>query len=250
MAISKLPAILNSSFRPPAGTSWTAGDDVSEFYRSWGFTTYRTAYGPATDAQWRTLLDKIRAQVVSEIDCYVEAGEEDVAAQLKSLFVLDARSDAALLADKTMDEVREIYKQAAVASRSSGDDDDNDNSQSLPLMRDNPNQRAFLLADAEVLERVDRDPYFWVKCVEADFTEGDLAEADSAPAARGRCRAAVWSWSGWMKMTTRSVVDLCAEIPVRDLTSIAPGAWGADEMPVYNGELAGSSLTSKMSSGK
>ncbi|KAI3542565.1 hypothetical protein CSPX01_06770 [Colletotrichum filicis] len=70
--------------------------DVSEFYGSWGFTIYRTAYGPGTDAQWRTLLDKIRAQVVSEIECYLEAGDEDVAAQLKSLFVLDARSDAAL----------------------------------------------------------------------------------------------------------------------------------------------------------
>ncbi|KXH30270.1 hypothetical protein CSIM01_12625 [Colletotrichum simmondsii] len=250
MAISKLLAILKSNFRPPAGTSWTAGDDVSEFYRSWGFTTYRTAYGPATDVQWRILLDKIRAQVASEIDCYVEAGEEDVAAKLKSLFVLDARSDAALLADKSMDEVRMIYKQAAVASCSSGDHIDNHNNQSLPLMHDSPNQRAFLLADAEVLEGVDRDPYFWIKCVKADFAEGDLAEADSAPAAPwGRYRA-VRPWSGWMKMTTRSVVDLCAEMPVRDLADIAPGARVADEMPVYNGELTGSSLTSKMSSGK
>ncbi|KAF9872603.1 hypothetical protein CkaCkLH20_09782 [Colletotrichum karsti] len=245
MATSKLPAIFKSAFRPPDGTSWTAGVDVSEYYRSWGFTIYRTAYGPATDAQWPTLLDKIRAQVASEIDCYVEAGEEDVAAQLKSLFVLDARSDAALLADKTMDEVREIYKQAAVASRGPGDDDDNDDSQSLPLMHYGPNQRAFLLADAEVLEGVDRDPYFWVKCVEADF-----AEADSAAAVRGRVRAAAGLWFGWMKMTTRSVVDLFAEMPVRDLASIAPGTWTADEMSVYNGELTGSSLTSKISSGK
>ncbi|KAK1641046.1 hypothetical protein BDP81DRAFT_390356 [Colletotrichum phormii] len=250
MANSKLPTILKNSFRPPACTSWTAGDDVSEYYRGWGFTIYRTAYGPATDAQWRTLLDEIRDQVISEIDCYVEAGEEDLAAQLKSLFVLDTRSDAALLADKTMGEVREIYKQAAVASRSSGDDDDNDNSQSLPLMGDSPNQRAFLLADAEVLEGVDRDPYFWVKCVEADFAEGDLAEAYRALASRGRGRAAAGMWSGWMKMTTRSVVDLCTEMPVCDLASIAPGARSADKMPVYNGELTGSSLTSKMSSGK
>ncbi|KAI8235131.1 hypothetical protein K4K55_004445 [Colletotrichum sp. SAR 10_96] len=139
---------------------------MSEYYRSWGFTIYRTAYGPATDAQWRTLLDKIRAQAVSEIDGYVETGEEDVAAQLKSVFVLDARSDAALLADNTMDEVREIYKQAAVASRSSVDDDDNNENQSLPVMHDEPKQRAFLLADDEVLEGVNRDPYFWVKCVE------------------------------------------------------------------------------------
>ncbi|KAL2877922.1 hypothetical protein SGCOL_006872 [Colletotrichum sp. CLE4] len=119
MASSKLTVTLKSSFRAPDGTLWTAGDDVSEYYRGWGFTIYRTAYGPATDAQWPTLLDKIRVQVVSEIDCYVEAGEEDLAAQLKSLFVLDARSDAALLADMTMGEVRKIYKQAAVTSRSS-----------------------------------------------------------------------------------------------------------------------------------
>ncbi|KAK2059681.1 hypothetical protein LY76DRAFT_683212 [Colletotrichum caudatum] len=169
-----------------------------------GFTIYRTAYGPATDTQWHTLLDKIRAQVVSDIDCYVEAGEqageEDVAAQLESLFVLDARSDAALLVDKTMDEVHEIYKQAAVASCRSSDHNDNNNSQSLPLMRNSPNQRASLLADAEVLGGVDRNPYFWVKCVEANF-----AKADSAPAAQGRRRAALRPWSGWMKMTTRSV---------------------------------------------
>ncbi|KAF5510858.1 hypothetical protein CGCS363_v003478 [Colletotrichum siamense] len=239
MAISILLAILKSSFRPPAGTSWTAGDDVGGYYRSWGFTIYRTAYGPATDEQWRTLQDKIRAQAVSEIDGYVEAGEEDVAAQLKTLFVLDARSDAALLADKTMDEVREIYKQAAVASRSSGNDYDNDNSQSLPLMHDGPNQRVFLLADAEVLEAVD-----------ADFTERDLAKTNGAPGAQGTGRATAGVWSGWMKMTTRSMVDLSAEMLVRDLASIAPGARAADERPVYNGELTGSSLTSKKSSGK
>ncbi|KAK1525924.1 uncharacterized protein CCOS01_08342 [Colletotrichum costaricense] len=249
MVISKLPAILKICFRPPAGTSWTAGGDVSEFYGSWSFTIYRTAYGPGTDAQWRTLLDKIRAQDVFEIECYLEAGEEDVAAQLKSLFVLDARSDAALLANKTMEEVREIYKQAVVASRRSAAGRDTLNSKSLsrslPLMHDSLNQRALLLADAEVLEGVGRDPYFWVKCVEAD-----LAKENSAPAAHGGShRAAVGPWSGWMKMTTRSVVDLCAEMPVRDLASIAPGARAADEMPMYNGELTGSSLTSKMSSG-
>ncbi|EQB43439.1 hypothetical protein CGLO_17894 [Colletotrichum gloeosporioides Cg-14] len=250
MAISILLAILKGSFRPPAGTPWTVGDDVSEYYRSWGFTIYRTAYGPATDAQWLTLLDKIRAQAVSERDGYVEAGEEDVAPLLKSLFLLDARSDAALLADKTMDEVREIFKQAAVASRSSGDENNNDNRQSVPLMHDGPNQRAFLLADAEVLEGVDRDSYFWVRCVEVDFAERDLAKTDGAPGARGRGRAAAGVWSGWMKMTTRSVVDLCAQMLVRDLASIAPGARAADERPVYNGELTGSSLMSKMSSGK
>ncbi|KAI8208227.1 hypothetical protein K4K52_001541 [Colletotrichum sp. SAR 10_76] len=198
---------------------------MSEYYRSWGFTIYRTAYGPATDAQWRILLDKIRTQAVSEVDGYVETGEEDVAAQLKSVFVLDARSDAALLADKTMDE-------------------------SLPVMHDEPNQRAFLLADDEVLEGVNRDPYFWVKCVEADFVERCLSEADRDTGARGRGRTAAGTWSGWMKMTTRSVVDLCAEMLVRDLASIAPGARAADERSVYNGELTGSSLTSKMSSGK
>ncbi|KAJ0274839.1 hypothetical protein COL940_009109 [Colletotrichum noveboracense] len=250
MAISILPAILKSSFRPPAGTSWTPGDDVGGYYCSWGFTIYRTAYDPATDAQWRTLLDKIRAQAVSEIDGYVGAGEEDVAAQLKTLFVLDARSDVALLADKTMDEVREIYKQAAVASRSCGNDYDNDNSQSLPFMHDGPNQRVFLLADAEVIEAVDQGSYFWVKGVDADFAERDLAKTNGAPGAQGTGRAAAGVWSGWMKMTTRSVVDLCAEMLVRDLASIAPGARAADERPVYNGELTGSSLTSKMSSGK
>uniref|UniRef100_L2G5T9 Uncharacterized protein n=1 Tax=Colletotrichum fructicola (strain Nara gc5) TaxID=1213859 RepID=L2G5T9_COLFN len=249
MAISILPAILKSSFRPPNRTPWTAGDDMSEYYRSWGFTIYRTAYGPATDAQWRILLDKIRTQAVSEIDGYVETGEEDVAAQLKSVFVLDARSDAALLADKTMDEVREIYQQAA-ASRSSVDDDEDNKNQSLPVMHDEPNQRAFLLADADVLEGVNRDPYFWVKCVEADFVERCLSEADRNTGARGRGRAAAGKWSGWMKMTTCSVVDLCAEMPVRDLASIAPGARAVDERSVYNGELTGSSLTSKMSSGK
>ncbi|KAF6837665.1 hypothetical protein CMUS01_04935 [Colletotrichum musicola] len=231
MAVTHLTILLESCFRPADGTSWAAGDDVSEHYNSWGFTIYRTAYGPSTDAQWRTLLDKIRAQVDSEIECY-DADEEEVVAKLKSLFVLDARSDAALLADKTMAEVREVHK------RSSSSNDDG------------PNDRAFLLADAEVLEGVDRDPYFWVKCVEADFTEEELAEAVLvASGGRGRAGFAAGPWFGWMKMTTRSVVDLCAEMPFRDLASIAPGAMTAGEV-VYNGELTGSSLTSKMSSGK
>ncbi|KAL3299593.1 hypothetical protein RB213_006732 [Colletotrichum asianum] len=243
MTISILPAILKGSFRPPAGTSWTAGDDLGLHHLPHRLRLgYRraVAHPPGQDP----------AQAVSEIDGYAEAGEEDVAAQLKFLFVLDARSDAALLADKTMDEVREIYKQAAVASRSCGNDYDNDNSQSLPFMHDGPNQRVFLIADAEVLEAVDQDPYFRVKGVDADFAERDLAKTNGAPGAQGTGRAAAGVWSGWMKMTTRSVVDLCAEMPVRDLASIAPGARAADERPVYNGELTGSSLTSKMSSGK
>ncbi|KAF6822757.1 hypothetical protein CPLU01_11797 [Colletotrichum plurivorum] len=238
MAVTHLTIILESCFRPPDGTSWTAGDDVSEHYYSWGFTIYRTAYGPSTDAQWHTLLDKIRAQVASEIECY-DAGEEEVVAKLKSLFVLDACSDATLLADKTMHELREVHKR-----RNSSNDDDNN----LPLMRDGPTERAFLLADAEVLEGVDRDPYFWVKCVEADFTEEGLAEA--ARGARSRAAFAAGVWTGWMKMTTRSVVDLCAEMPFRDLASIAPRTMVPSERPVYNGELTGSSLTSKMSSGR
>ncbi|KAF6787070.1 hypothetical protein CMUS01_16474 [Colletotrichum musicola] len=229
MAIPKGSVLLENCYRPPDGTYTRAGDDVSQYWRNWGLAIYRTAYGPATDAQWRTLVDKINAQAVDEIEGYAE-GEEDVATKLKSLFVLDARSDPALLADKTMDELREMHKRGR---------------EDLPEpIRNASNQRAFLLADADVLEGVDRDPYFWVKCVEVDYVE--------RPPGRGRAAFAAAPWFGWMRMTTHSVVDLCADMPFRELASIgSPSRVLPDgQVHVYNGELNGMPLTDEMCSGK
>lgn len=238
MGESKLRAILDSAFRPPDGTSWTQGDDVSHFYRNWGFTIYRTAYGPATDQQWSTLLAKINEQVLDEIDTYSKPGpggreeaqeneENAIADQLRGLFRLDPRSDVTLLGDKGINEVRAVYKDQA--TQSSPED--------LPLMHDSGAQRIFLLADADVLEGVDRDAYFWVKCVEADHEDRPVRNTRMGP-----------PWLGWMKMTTRSVVDLSYELPVRDLENISPGRGG--DSKVYNGELTGMSLEHKTCSGK
>ncbi|KAM0424889.1 hypothetical protein ACHAPT_009945 [Fusarium lateritium] len=61
---------------------------------NWGFTIYRTYYGPSSDDNWNKLLATIKREVEEEL---MTCGNDEATEKLKPLFRLDARSDLSLL---------------------------------------------------------------------------------------------------------------------------------------------------------
>ena len=107
----------NGFLRVPMTTSteewlWSLmldSDDGTTSYRNWGFTIYRTGYGPSSDQQWERLLQKIHAGARKGALSTTETTEEDPGfQQVWSLFRLDPRSDAAL-ASLDIDQLRDLY---------------------------------------------------------------------------------------------------------------------------------------------
>ncbi|KAJ4252462.1 hypothetical protein NW762_011063 [Fusarium torreyae] len=98
----------------------------SKYFRNWGFTVYRTYYGPESDKHWNILLDLMRQQTLLalgyhedeslwENDHKWEVGWYKSKAaylsqlnQFKNLFRLDAREDASLLDGLDIASVREL----------------------------------------------------------------------------------------------------------------------------------------------
>ena len=83
-------------------------DDDFAGRRHWGFTIYRTGYGPSSDQQWQRLLETIKAGAhegaFEAIESEKEDPEDDPEFQeLWSLFRLDARSDPAASIVKCVD---------------------------------------------------------------------------------------------------------------------------------------------------
>jgi hypothetical protein len=117
-------------------------------FRHWGFTVYRTGYGPSSDQQWEKLFQKIQTQAYEKILRVTGATESDPSfQQIWSLFCLDASSDPAL-GVLDMDQLRLLYR--------NGDG-------GAPINADLRSHRVFLVADDEILSDTDA---FTVKCRE------------------------------------------------------------------------------------
>lgn len=180
--------------------------------RNWGFTIYRTEYGELSDQKWQALLDKIHTQVAEELEVHGGDDQQTVEKML-SLFRLDARSDADLLQHRSMDDVRQLYQDNQVSRGG--------------LDANLPTHCCFLLADAEVLEAVGCGEYF-VKCVQVDYVAADHIPKNTRLGWGQR-------YFGWMKMTTRSILDLWWELDARDLPSIAPPTIGGMHLVTWDG---------------
>ncbi|SPJ71140.1 uncharacterized protein FTOL_00868 [Fusarium torulosum] len=85
-------------------------DNAEPSLVGWGFTVYRTYYGPGSDENWNTLLSKAKEEADKELMAYVIGGDEETAEKLKPLFRLDARSDPALLDGLSLAELCKVYK--------------------------------------------------------------------------------------------------------------------------------------------
>ncbi|KAL8291018.1 hypothetical protein RB597_005613 [Gaeumannomyces tritici] len=236
--MSILPDTLNL-YSPPKGGLPADAYERDEFWRNWGFTIYRTAYGGGgdggkqSDQRWQTLLAKIREQAEDETRMHTDerlgatADAERAADRLRALFRLDAHSDAALLDGVSDDRLRELYR----AGEPLGEDG------KPPVMHDGvPKRRHFLVADAQVLEDAGNGR-FWARCIQADYEPEDYVSRNPR-----------WFigqyYFGWMQMTTRSILELWSDLGTRDLDQIAPRSSDPErkDAVLYDGQLTGSGL--------
>jgi hypothetical protein len=172
--------------------------------------------------------------------------QEDIklASRLKELFVIDPWSDPELLAGKSRPEIRELHMRRVHAedeARAAGKD------KPVPVW---PGRDFFLLADAEVLNVVSNDPFFWVKCVAGDHDEEEAKRRIVDPRRLPAIKLP-HVIEGWFRMTTRSVVDLCEDLRNCDFGYLPPpqsDQWR--DLLIYNGELFGLNPEDAMCSGK
>lgn len=218
-----LSDMVQGLLRLPDDQTFPPDADLSPFYTNWGFSVYRTAYGPSSDRQWQTLVDKIRAQAVAEVKLHSgpdqehsgdrDDGGDQSALQLLSLFRLDLHSDPATLKDADMDRVRQIYRDAV---------------EGVPMHADRQSCfRLFLLVDDEVLAGA-ANGESWIKCVQVDYDAADYVPRNT--------RVGGQRYFGWMKMTTRSLLDLWSSLQSWDLQRIAPPTIGGMHLEVWDGD--------------
>ena len=189
-------------------------DDDYAGHRHWGFTIYRTGYGPgpSSDQQWQRLLELIQTSAHEEAFDAIESEEEDPKddpefQKLWSLFRLDARSDPAL-AGLDMDQLRQLY---------------NSGEGGQPMNADFKSHRIFLFADDEVLSGVDSI----VKCVDANYRAEDYLPRHT----RGQ------RYSGWMRMNARSIANFWIELGLHYMYDIAPPIIGGIQLVIWGHDL-------------
>jgi hypothetical protein len=195
-----LQLILSQLFCLPDGFIWTEDDDLKLFNVSWGFTVYRTCYTAESEKPWQTLTEHIKNVLPKQL---LSEGQDETGTetqQMLSLLRLDFRSDADTLKDLDMQEVRWVFL---------------DHTGGKPVNTEVPSFRIFLLADEEVLADVlaVSEEKRWIKCVQADYIPGDYIPRNAR---------APYQYFGWMKMTTRSLMELWIQLATLDLSEIAP----------------------------
>ncbi|KAJ4381341.1 hypothetical protein N0V86_003690 [Didymella sp. IMI 355093] len=184
-------------------------EDRDQFLVPWGFTIYRTFYGPGSDEQWSNLLQTITTGTKHGLS-KMEGGEHTVVTtKISELLYLDARSDPTLLNGLTLEDVRNLYV---------------DGTGGQPMNVANDPWRVFFIADAQVLQ----DPHLGLlKVVAAGY---DSVAAAPRNGLRQR-------YFGWITMPSATVVDLWVELDgyylweIVDFTAGGPGAyWDVDEI--------------------
>src|SRR3569833_196170 len=168
---------------------------------TWGYTIYRTAYGPGSDERWQQFLAVLQKKVADEV-----AGEgglaEDVdpnryCDKLHSMFRLDTKSEAEALNAASMDRVRELFR---------------GNPDREPLAAKYAKRGVFLYVDDEVFAAIEaKQP--WVKAVEADY------EPESH---RGNWRTSGQRYFGWMMVADEGLWRLWDVLELKPLWSVAP----------------------------
>ncbi|KAF4331799.1 hypothetical protein FBEOM_14430 [Fusarium beomiforme] len=86
--------------------------DNFPYYRQWGFTIYRTYYGPGSDQNWKMLLGALEQQTRLAFGVYEEKEGADQGSlhRLKELFYLDTRDDESLLDGLDIPAIRQIHQ--------------------------------------------------------------------------------------------------------------------------------------------
>ncbi|KAH3957787.1 hypothetical protein HBI81_156690 [Parastagonospora nodorum] len=202
---SWIEMILNDCYRYPDRIIMPE-EDREQFLRPWGFIIYRTFYGPGSDESWTKLLQTITAGVESGLNKMDGAEDTAATAKVLGLFKLDVRSDPALLAGLTLEDVRKLYLEEGAGVQ-------------LINMDSDP-WRLFLLADAEVLGEADLP---LLKVVEGDY--------DPVAWVPKNTRGGPQRYFGWITMSPTTVAELWRELDsyylweIADWTTGEPGAF-------------------------
>ena len=176
------------------------------FLHPWGFTIYRTYYGPGSDRQWDELIQAVTNSTKDAVRATAESTDDPtITAKAEDLFQLDTRSDPAVLDGLTLEEVRQLYHDGAGGQ---------------PMNTANDPWRVFMLADEEVLTKPDLGV---VKCVAADY--------DAAACVPRNPHFGPQRYFGWLRMPSTHVLKLWVELDTYCLEQIVnhtlggPGAW-------------------------
>ncbi|KAJ4307795.1 hypothetical protein N0V84_012489 [Fusarium piperis] len=149
---------------------------------NWGFTIYRTYYGPSSDDNWKELLATTKRQAEQELMAW---DDDEAAEKLKPLFRLDTRSDPSLLSGLDRQALCQIYKEGKSGK---------------PM----PAKTGFFFwfADEDMLNQVG-EGIFIVKAVDTEEKprEEIPLRDDDEP-----------TYWGWMRMETRQLLELWGEL--------------------------------------
>ncbi|KIL85982.1 hypothetical protein FAVG1_10951 [Fusarium avenaceum] len=182
-------------------------DNAEPSLVGWGFTVYRTYYGPGSDENWDTLCNKAKEEADKELMACIYDGNEEIAEKLKPLFRLDARSDPVLLDGLSLAELCKVYK-------------DKTGGEPEPVHR----CCVFLVADEQVLSQIGQGNFI-IKAVDADSPPSPQEGASVTSRSNG------FSW-GWHVMEIRQMLefwgmlDIC--LPHQCM------CWAVDESELYN----------------
>lgn len=199
----RIKKFVNGLYRFPQNQTFDDAD-LDRYLQPWGFTIYRTYYGPGSDQQWQKLLRNITSGVKREIE--MESSNSDDPATIskaEGLFKLDARSDRSTLDGLTLEEVRQLYHNGTGGQ---------------PMNTDMGPWRIFILVDEEVLA----NPSI-IKCVAADY--------DAAACVPKNTRYGPQRYFGWLRMSSAHVFILWLQLDIYFIEEIVegteggPGAW-------------------------
>jgi hypothetical protein len=180
-------------------------EEIEQYSRPWGFTIYRTFYGPGSEEQWQKLLHTATVSAKGYLGRMKDVQENpELTAKVLDQFSLDPRSDPTTLDGLTLEDVRQLYL---------------DQRGGQPLNVDRYQRRLFFLADDQVLQDPD---VARLKVAAADY--------DAVAAVPTNLRFGPQRYFGWMTMPTTAVFDLWNELEHFDLEEIinhtSPGGPG------------------------
>lgn len=174
--MSKLSSVLDGIPKLP-----TLPGDLNDT-KNWGFTVYRTYYGPSSDENWDKLLTTAKREAIEEV---MKWSDDESGEKLKPPFRLDDRSDVSLLSGVDRRGLIQIY---------------NDGIGGSPMPTRGPH--VFLYADGEVLDQVSQG-IFNLKAVGAEEESREDIPPQEGDEDFGEPR--YW---GWMKIETRQILEL------------------------------------------
>jgi hypothetical protein len=214
MATGTITKLLDDLNVLPESETVEPDEDQEQSLTHWGYTIYRTYYGPGSDEQWSELLKKIANGVEQRLPEMDEADEEpDAVTKVWDQFRLDARSVAATLDGLTLEDVRQVYLDGSGGQPMKG------------IQSDNWGNAVFLVADAPVLQ----DP-------DLRLLKVSTADYDAVAAVPRNTRSGQQRYFGWMTMPTTAVLDLYSALDTFTFeeivghTSGGPGAfWHPDD---------------------